>query len=123
MQLYSSPEDYLYNLETTSPQEARKLWKKSIKEKWEHKCGYCESTEDLTLDHIIPQAKGGGDHLTNVICCCLNCNRSKGHYDWIDWYRSHKSFTLERYDAIVKWRTQLSNQELRVYRPRKNMVG
>jgi 5-methylcytosine-specific restriction endonuclease McrA len=122
MQLYNSSEDYLYNLETSSPSEARRLWRKSIKEKWEHKCAYCESEENLTIDHIIPQAKGGTDHITNVVCACESCNRSKAHNDFYDWFSKQQFYSEAKLDEIQKWRTQLSRQELKVYRPRKNIV-
>jgi 5-methylcytosine-specific restriction endonuclease McrA len=122
MQLYNSSEDYLYNLETSSPSEARRLWRKSIKEKWEHKCAYCESEENLTIDHIIPQAKGGTDHITNVVCACESCNRSKAHDDFYDWFYRQQFYSDAKLDEIEKWRTQLSRQELKVYRPRKNIV-
>jgi 5-methylcytosine-specific restriction endonuclease McrA len=122
MQLYNSSEDYLYNLETSSPSEARRLWRKSIKEKWEHKCAYCESEENLTIDHIIPQAKGGTDHITNVVCACEFCNRSKAHNDFYDWFSKQQFYSEAKLDEIEKWRTQLSRQELKVYRPRKNIV-
>lgn len=120
MQLYHSSEDYLYNLETSSPQEARQLWRKSIKEKW-GECAYCGSKENLTLDHIIPQSKGGSDHLTNVLCACESCNRSKAHFDWEQWYLKQDFFEQKRYDDINEWIGQMSKQELRVYRPRKNI--
>jgi CRISPR/Cas system Type II protein with McrA/HNH and RuvC-like nuclease domain len=120
MHIYQSSDDYLYNLETSSPQEARRLWKNSIKEKWEHKCAYCESTENLTLDHVIPQSKGGTDHITNVVCACEKCNRDKGHENWENWFFRQEFFTQEKHNAIMTWRTQLNKQELRVYRPRKN---
>lgn len=123
MQLYQSSEDYLYNLETSSPQEARRLWKNSIKEKWEHKCAYCNSKENITLDHIIPQSKGGTDHLTNVICACHKCNQNKSYENWENWFFRQEFFTQENYNAIVEWRTQLLKQELRVYRPRKNSTN
>jgi len=122
MQLYNSSEDYLYNLETSSPSEARRLWRKSIKEKWEHKCAYCDSEENLTLDHIIPQAKGGTDHITNLLCACISCNRSKAHENFYDWYPKQEFYTEEKFNRIEEWRTQLVKQELRVYRPRKNIL-
>ena len=50
-----SPEEYLFNLYATSQSEAKLLWRKQIKESWDHKCAYCGSEEDLTLDHVIPQ--------------------------------------------------------------------
>lgn len=119
MQLYQSPEEYLYNLETSSPQEARRLWRNSIREKWEHQCAYCGSKENITLDHIIPQAKGGTDHITNVICACESCNRAKAHTDFYGWYPKQEFYTEERFNQIESWRTQMVRQELKVYRPRK----
>jgi CRISPR/Cas system Type II protein with McrA/HNH and RuvC-like nuclease domain len=121
MELYQGPEDYLYNLETSSSSEARRLWKNSIKEKWNYKCAYCESEKEITLDHIIPQSRGGTDHITNVVCCCLSCNRSKAHENWETWFLMQEFFTENRLENIIKWRTQLSKQELKVYRPRKNI--
>lgn len=122
MELYNSSEDYLYNLETSSPQEARRLWKNSIREKWEYQCAYCGSKDNLTLDHVIPQAKGGTDHITNVVCACESCNRSKAHIDFYEWYPKQEFYTEERFNQIEEWRTQMIKQELKVYRPRKNIT-
>jgi 5-methylcytosine-specific restriction endonuclease McrA len=41
-------------------------------------CQYCESRSDLTVDHVIPRAKGGGSTWDNVVACCAPCNRRKG---------------------------------------------
>jgi hypothetical protein len=30
------------------------------------------------IEHSIPQAKGGTDHLNNLYPACISCNRSKG---------------------------------------------
>jgi 5-methylcytosine-specific restriction endonuclease McrA len=42
-----------------------------------HKCGYCESTKDLTLDHIYPKSRGGGNTWKNLVTCCKSCNNKK----------------------------------------------
>ena len=118
--LYQTSEDYLQNLVTTSSQEAKQLWKRSVKETW-GECAYCGSTENLTIDHIIPQAKGGGNHITNVLCACEKCNKSKAHYEWEDWYNRQDFFEFVRYEKINSWITQLSKQELKPYKPRKNL--
>lgn len=44
-------------------------------------CGYCQKSctyNELTLDHIIPQSKGGKNTWDNLVSCCLICNRKKG---------------------------------------------
>lgn len=46
-----------------------------------HVCQYCGrefSSGELTMDHIIPKAHGGGNEWTNVVACCRACNMRKG---------------------------------------------
>jgi len=112
--------DYLFNLETTNKADAKRMWRQSIKDQWEHKCAYCESEENITLDHIIPQCKGGLDIKTNVIACCHSCNQSKGHEHWKLWYVQQEFFTEKKIDAIVKWMKPEENLNLYNYRPRRN---
>ena len=69
--LLSSPEEYLHQMQVTSKADAVRQWRKSIKEAWNNCCAYCgQNTEQMTIDHVIPQAKGGTDELTNVLCWC-----------------------------------------------------
>jgi hypothetical protein len=112
--------DYLFNLETTSKAEAKRMWRRNIKEQWEHKCAYCDSEENITLDHVIPQCKGGLDIKTNVVACCHSCNQSKGHTPWQEWYYNQDFFTEAKRDAIVKWMKPEENSNLYKYRPRRN---
>jgi purine nucleoside permease len=46
-------------------------------------CAWCDATiEDgatLTLDHLVPQSKGGTNHERNLVTCCHRCNSSRGH--------------------------------------------
>lgn len=102
MELYRTSDEYLYNLESLSPQESRRLWKQSIKDYW-GECAYCGNRNDLTLDHIIPQAKGGEDHLSNVICACRSCNLDKGHKNWKEWYSNQIFFNLKQQILIETW--------------------
>ena len=32
----------------------------------------------MTVDHVVPQAKGGSDHLDNLQLLCNACNSMKG---------------------------------------------
>lgn len=47
-------------------------------------CLYCGSTTNLTVDHVIPRARGGEHAWTNLATCCAPCNRRKGHADLRD---------------------------------------
>ncbi len=112
--------DYLFNLETTSKAEAKRMWRRNIKEQWEHKCAYCDSEENITLDHITPQCKGGLDIKTNVIACCHSCNQFKAHTPWEQWYYNQCFFSEENYKKIKNWMKPEAPSNLYTYRPRRN---
>ena len=42
------------------------------------KCLKCGSEEDLHMDHVIPESKGGETTLENLQVLCRKCNISKG---------------------------------------------
>ena len=105
----------------TSQSEAKRLWRKQIKESWNHKCAYCESEEDLTLDHVIPQSKGGLDITRNVVCCCKSCNQSKGHDHWKLWYVQQDFYCEDKFNLIEEWMEPPKPTNLYAYRPRKNI--
>jgi 5-methylcytosine-specific restriction endonuclease McrA len=42
-------------------------------------CVYCgKKGKPLTLDHVIPQSKGGKTSWENCVACCKACNTKKG---------------------------------------------
>lgn len=36
------------------------------------------SAGDVSCDHLIPVARGGTDHVSNLVCACKGCNFKKG---------------------------------------------
>ncbi|MEL6556363.1 MAG: HNH endonuclease [Cyanobacteria bacterium J06621_11] len=42
-----------------------------------HTCQYCGSKKRLTLDHVLPQSKGGQHSWDNVVAACAPCNSFK----------------------------------------------
>lgn len=47
-------------------------------------CQYCSKrfpSSDLTYDHVIPRCRGGRTNWTNIVTCCVTCNRHKGNKD------------------------------------------
>jgi len=62
--------------------KARELKKTSW---WKQKisrgiCDYCQKkvrTQDLTMDHIVPLARGGTSVKSNLAVSCKSCNQSK----------------------------------------------
>lgn len=44
-------------------------------------CQYCGKrfrSEELTFDHVVPVARGGGKSWENIVTCCVKCNHTKG---------------------------------------------
>ncbi len=67
-------------------------------------CAYCSvrlTRRTMTRDHVIPQARGGTNHMDNLVPCCGPCNNMKA--DKPLW-----RFMLER-----------GHPELRLARPRR----
>ena len=47
-----------------------------------HRCQYCgeqPGASRLTIDHVIPQSRGGRTKFTNVVTACERCNLRKGN--------------------------------------------
>ena len=111
LQVFSSPDDYLFNLHTCSPGEAKKIWKLSIKEQFDNKCAYCGSRESLTLDHLIPRYSGGTNENTNLVCACFLCKSDKAHEPWQEWYRKQDFYDPYKEQRILKWQQQNKKKE------------
>lgn len=46
-----------------------------------HRCQYCglrTSSEDLSVDHVVPRSRGGTNSWTNCVLACHGCNVRKG---------------------------------------------
>ncbi|MGF1636794.1 MAG: HNH endonuclease [Cyclobacteriaceae bacterium] len=43
-------------------------------------CVYCGAKKELTLDHVVPKARGGRSTWTNLVTACKRCNAAKGDF-------------------------------------------
>lgn len=51
-------------------------------------CGYCRRSappKELTMDHIVPLARGGKSTKGNVVPACKTCNTAKKHLLPMEW--------------------------------------
>lgn len=65
-------------------QEWKKKRKKDLGARQNWLCFYCRrqlSKATLTIDHIIPKSKGGGNHIDNMVGACFPCNNQRGNMD------------------------------------------
>lgn len=54
--------------------------KRNIYRRDQRLCQYCMeycSSEEITIDHIIPKSRGGGNSWTNCVTSCKTCNSKK----------------------------------------------
>jgi hypothetical protein len=68
-------------------------------------CYYCGSTDKLSVDHLIPLARGSADDADNLIWACRSCNSSRGGRDMLAWMSVKNAFPslllLRRYLKLV----------------------
>lgn len=55
------------------------LTRENIYRRDNYECVYCGSShsKSLTLDHVIPQSKGGANSWDNLVTACRTCNGAK----------------------------------------------
>ena len=102
--LLPTPDHYLFNLITMTASEAKRLWRRSIKEHFDCTCVYCGKTyefNELTLDHVHPRCRGGSD-FKNVVPACRKCNQDKGSQNWQTFLRQTYGVNLLREHLILK---------------------
>lgn len=87
--------------------EAKRRWRKSIKDAWDNRCCFCGqppiSDKSLTIDHLKPRSKGGKDISTNCLPACLEHNQAKGSNDWRPWFREQSFYDKTREAKIDFW--------------------
>ncbi len=68
-------------LRTYAPiHNAPKFCRRSILLRDRYRCQYCGErfeSPDLTFDHVIPRSAGGKTEWTNILSCCIPCNKAK----------------------------------------------
>ncbi len=55
------------------------LSRRNVMKRDAHRCQYCGSRSDLTLDHVMPRSRGGRDSWENLVTACNKCNVRKGN--------------------------------------------
>lgn len=68
--------------------------KKEIKKLYSSPCIYCGSKKNISLDHVIPLARGGRHCKGNVAPACLSCNSSKKNKTIQEWKKSDGRVTF-----------------------------
>jgi 5-methylcytosine-specific restriction endonuclease McrA len=65
------------------------------------KCAYCDTPCAVTIDHVVPLARGGRDEPDNVLPACLGCNSGKRDRLISEWRRGKKLLASALYEVLV----------------------
>ena len=103
--MFNSEQDPLSLLIEITPKLAKKRYRQSIYEAWDHCCGYC-GDKATSLDHIVPRFKSGSNNRNNLVPACRRCNQNKASHDMKEWYQQQAYFCPERLAKIVTWQEQ-----------------
>jgi 5-methylcytosine-specific restriction endonuclease McrA len=71
-------------------EKARKLrksrwWQQKLRVGVCYYCGNHFEPDELTMDHIVPLARGGRSTKDNIVACCKECNNKKRTLLPIEW--------------------------------------
>ncbi len=65
--------------EKNKARELRKTqwWRRKLDQGICHYCGCRCARGELTMDHVVPLARGGRSSKANLVACCKACNSAK----------------------------------------------
>ena len=66
-------------------------WQNKLNEGICHYCGKQFPRDELTMDHIVPVARGGTSTKGNVVPCCKQCNSDKKYLTPVEMLLRKKS--------------------------------
>lgn len=87
-------DEYFFSVDESSLKRERdKARKLRSTQWWKRKrstgiCYYCQGLsppKELTMDHIIPIARGGRSEKFNLVPCCKTCNTQKRQMLPVEW--------------------------------------
>ncbi len=85
------------------PRPVARVSRRGIYLRDNYKCQYCDSSSELTLDHVIPKRLGGSETWENLVTCCRKCNGKKS-----DKPLDKCGLTLKKQPKAPKYNSSLS---------------
>ena len=71
-------------------------WKRKLDKGNCHYCGKSFPPKELTMDHIVPIARGGKSTKSNVVPACKECNTKKKQLLPMEWAEYLERISKER---------------------------
>lgn len=69
----------------TRKQVINRKTKTMVFERDKYRCLNCDTHLGLSVDHIIPESKGGSSQMDNLQTLCITCNKSKASKTMEEW--------------------------------------
>ncbi|MGQ9459375.1 MAG: HNH endonuclease [Anaerolineae bacterium] len=88
---WPAPEDLRRERQKARELRQTQWWKRKIVRGVCHYCQRTFSPRDLTMDHLVPLARGGKSTKGNCVPCCKACNTKKRSLlpmEWDEYLRS-----------------------------------
>ncbi len=84
---FDAPDDALVRAERSRARELRKSrwWQQKTAAGLCHYCGRKFAHSGLTMDHLLPIARGGRSSRDNLVPCCKECNSRKKAMLPLEW--------------------------------------
>ena len=89
-------------LEDLCPKLRVRRWRQSLHSYTHKTCIYCGKPSE-SIDHVLPQSRGGLSVTENCVPACLACNGHKSDADAFEWYRRQRFYDPRRAMAIRAW--------------------
>lgn len=84
---FSGVDEAIIRRERAKARDLRRTrwWKNKIAQRQCYYCGKETPMEELTMDHIVPLARGGRSVKNNLVSCCKECNNLKKNMLPMEW--------------------------------------
>ena len=89
-------------LEDLCPKLRVRRWRQSLHSYTHKTCIYCGKPSE-SIDHVLPQSRGGLSITENCVPACLAWNGHKSDADAFEWYRRQRFYDPRRAMAIRAW--------------------
>lgn len=94
---FDAPDDAEIRAERNKARDLRKTrwWQQKTAPGLCHYCGNQVAFKDLTMDHLVPLARGGRSTKDNLVPCCKTCNNRKKSMLPLEWEEYVEGLTRE----------------------------
>ncbi len=84
---FTAPDEKEIRIEREKAKKLRKTrwWQQKTASGQCYYCGMKVQYRDLTMDHLLPLARGGRSTKENLVPCCKECNNRKKSMMPIEW--------------------------------------